>query len=172
MIMPRGQQLLMPVKPGFIAFSIACAFLFSLLPLGGFVWMPDVLMMVLAFWALHHPNRMGMGVAFVLGLGVDVQQTALLGQHALTYILVVYVCQRFSRRMMWFSPLTQAVQVLPMFVAAHVLQMCIRMLSGGMFPGVWLAVAPLLEMLLWPLLCAALLAPQRRAPDATGERPL
>ena len=172
MIMPRGQQLLMPVSPTFIAISVAVAFLLSLLPLGGFVWMPDLLMLTLAFWAMHHPNRMPMTVAFVLGLGVDVQQTALLGQHALTYVLVVYVAQRFSRRMMWFSPITQAVQLLPLFAAAHLLQMLIRMLAGGMFPGLWIALAPVLEMVLWPLVTAILLAPQRRAPDADSDRPL
>ena len=172
MIMPRGQQLLMPVSPAFIALSVALVFLFSLLPLGGFVWMPDVLMLVLMFWAMHHPQRMPMTVAFVLGLAVDVQQTALMGQHALTYVLAVYVSQRFSRRMMWFSPLTQAVQLLPVFAMAHLLQMLIRMAAGGMFPGFSIALAPVLEMVLWPLMTAILLAPQRRAPDADSNRPL
>lgn len=172
MIMPRGQQLLMPVSPAFIAFSVAVVFLLSLLPLGGFVWMPDLLMLVLVFWAMHHPHRMPMTVAFVLGLAVDVQQTALLGQHALTYVLVVYLAQRFSRRMMWFSLLTQAVQLFPVFVLAHLLQMLIRMAAGGMFPGFGIAVAPVLEMVLWPFLSAILLAPQRRAPDADSNRPL
>lgn len=172
MIMPRGQQLLMPVSPAFIAISVAVVFLLSLLPLGGFVWMPDFLMLVLAFWAMHHPQRMPMTAAFLLGLAVDVQQTALLGQHALTYVVVVYVAQRFSRRMMWFSSLTQAVQLLPVFVLAHLLQMLIRMAAGGMFPGLWIALAPLLEVVLWPFLSAILLAPQRRAPDADSNRPL
>lgn len=172
MIMPRGQQLLMPVSPAFIAFSVAVAFVLSLLPLGGLVWMPDVLMLVLMFWALHHPHRMPMSVAFVLGLGVDVQQTALLGQHALIYVLVVYVAQRLSRRLMWFSPLTQAAQLLPVFFCAHLLQMLIRMLSGGMFPGFSIILAPVLEMVIWPFLTALLLAPQRRAPHADSNRPL
>lgn len=172
MIMPRGQQLLMPVSPAFIAISVAVVFLLSLLPLGGFVWMPDLLMLVLMFWSMHHPQRMPMTVAFVLGLAVDVQQTALLGQHALTYVLMVYLSQRFSRRMMWFSALTQALQLLPVFALAHLLQMVIRMAAGGMFPGFSIAVAPVLEMVIWPLLSALLLAPQRRAPDADSNRPL
>ncbi|MGE8396109.1 MAG: rod shape-determining protein MreD [Comamonas sp.] len=172
MIMPRGQQLLMPVSPAFIAISVTVVFLFSLLPLGGFVWMPDVLMLVLMFWAMHHPQRMPMTVAFVLGLAVDVQQTALLGQHALTYVLAVYLSQRFSRRMMWFSSLTQALQLLPVFAMAHVLQMLIRMAAGGMFPGFSIALAPIMEMVLWPFMTAILLAPQRRAPDADSNRPL
>ena len=172
MIMPRGQQLLMPVSPAFITVSVVAVFIFSLLPLSGFVWMPDLLMLVLTFWALHQPHRIPMSVAFLLGLGVDVQQSSLLGQHALTYVLVVYVAERFSRRLMWYSPLTQALQLLPLFAMAHLLQMAIRMLSGGMFPGFSIALAPVLEMLLWPIVTAILLAPQRRAPDADSNRPL
>lgn len=172
MIMPRGQQLLMPVSPAFIAISVALVFIFSLLPLGGFVWMPDVLMLVLVFWSLHQPHRVPLSVAFLLGLGVDVQQSTLLGQHALIYVLVMYVAQRFSRRLMWFSPLTQALQLLPLFFMAHLLQMLIRMLSGGIFPGFMILLAPVLDMVLWPLVTAILLAPQRRAPDADSNRPL
>ena len=172
MIMPRGQQLLMPVSPAFIAISVAVVFLLSLLPFGGFVWMPDLLMLVLMFWAMHHPQRMPLTVAFVLGLAVDVQQTSLLGQYALIYVLVVYLAQRLSRRMMWFSPLTQAVHLLPVFVLAHLLQMLIRMAAGGIFPGFLIVLAPVLDMVLWPLLSAILLAPQRRAPDADSNRPL
>lgn len=172
MIMPRGQQLLLPVNPTFIAFSVALAFVLSLLPWSGYVWMPDLLMLVLAFWALHHPIRMPMSVGFLLGLAVDVQQTSLLGQHALTYVLVIYASQRLSRRMMWFSLFTQAVQMLPLFVLAAVLQMAIRMLAGGIFPGLSIALAPLFEMVLWPFLSVLLLAPQRRAPDSDRERPL
>lgn len=172
MIMPRGQQLLMPVSPAFIAVSIGVVFVLSLLPLSGFIWMPDFLMVVLAFWAMHHPQRVGMVTAFLLGLCMDVQQTSLLGQHALSYVLVVYLAHRSSRRMMWFSPLTQALQMLPIFAGVQVLQMVIRLLTGGIFPGVWVALAPLLETVLWPLASAMLLAPQRRAPDSDSNRPL
>ena len=172
MIMPRGQQLLMPANPVFIAMSIGVVFVLSLLPVGGVVWLPDVLMLVLAFWAMHQPQRVGMGLAFVLGLFMDVQQTALLGQHALGYVLVTYVAVRSSRRMMWFSPITQALQMLPVFALAQALEVLVRLAAGGLFPGVWVLVAPLLEALLWPLVSVVLLAPQRRAPDADSNRPL
>ena len=172
MIMSRGQQLLMPVSPVFITISVALAFLIALLPWGGYAWMPDILMMVLMFWALHHPQRMPMSVAFVLGLCVDVQQTALLGQHALTYVLMIYFAQRFSRRFMWFSPFMQALQLFPAFFLASLLQMLVRIATGGLFPGVWMVLAPVLEAALWPFLTVLLLAPQRRAPDADSNRPL
>lgn len=172
MIMPRGQQLLLPANPAFIAVSIAVVFALSFLPLGGWVWVPDLLMLVLGFWALHQPQRVGLGIAFVLGLCIDVQQTSLLGQHALAYALLVFFAHRISRRLMWFSPPMQALQMLPLFLLAHVVQVLVRMAAGGMFPGFWMLLAPALECLLWPLAHVILQAPQRRPPDSDGNRPL
>ncbi len=135
--------------------------------------MPDLLMLVLMFWAMHHPHRMPMSVAFLLGLGVDVQQTALLGQHALTYVLVVYFSQRFSRRMMWFSPLTQALQLLRVCWRPMCCECSSACWPAVCSPGFSIPLAPVLEMVLWPLVSAILLAPQRRAPDADErDRPL
>ena len=68
MIMPRGQQLLLPVNPGFITASLLLALAINLLPLGPMVWMPDALILALAFWGVHQPWRVGMGIGFVLGL--------------------------------------------------------------------------------------------------------
>jgi rod shape-determining protein MreD len=172
MIMPRGEQLLLPASPWFIALSILCALLLNLLPTGSWVGMPDMLLLVLAFWGVHQPRRVGLVWAFVLGLSMDVQHTALLGQHALAYVLVMYVAQHNSRRLLWFSGWYQAVQMLPLFVMAHGLQLLTRLVAGDMFPSLWLALAPLLEGLLWPLAVALLLAPQRRAPVSDDERPL
>ena len=83
MIMPRGQPLLLPVNPVFIAVSLLLGLAVNLVPLGRWVWMPDLLMVLIVFWGVHQPLRVGMGVAFVLGLCMDVAQSALLGQHAL-----------------------------------------------------------------------------------------
>ena len=53
----------------------------------------DVLAVVLVFWGVHQPRRMGMAPAFVLGLLMDVHQGALLGQHALAYSLLSFSVQ-------------------------------------------------------------------------------
>ena len=68
MIMPRGQQLLMPVRPAFIAFSVAVVFVLSLLPLGGLVWMPDLLMLVLATFYTSALALAGFELALPLGV--------------------------------------------------------------------------------------------------------
>ena len=172
MIMPRGQQLLLPVNPAFIFASLALALAVNLVPLGPLPWLPDVLLLLLAFWGVHQPARVGMGAAFVLGLCMDVGQSSLLGQHALAYTLVLFATRLTHRRLLWFRPPMQALQMLGPFAAAHALQVLIGLASGGMWPGWWLLCAPLLEALLWPLASWALLAPQRRPPDPDGNRPL
>ena len=83
MIMPRGQPLLLPVNPVFIVVSLLVGLAINFLPLGRVVWTPDILMLLLAFWVVHQPQRIGMGIAFVLGLCMDVHQSSWLGQHAL-----------------------------------------------------------------------------------------
>jgi rod shape-determining protein MreD len=173
MIMPRGSdQLLLPVNPFFIAFTLALALVFDLLPLGRQPAMPDMLAVALVFWNVHQPRRVGVGVAFLFGLVIDVHQGALLGQHAFAYTLLSFVAITIHRRLLWFGVIEQAMQILPVFVAAHGVSLAVRMLAGGMFPGWWLLLAPIFEALSWPLVTLLLLAPQRRAPDPDQNRPL
>ena len=166
------QQLLLPVNPVFIWSSLFVGLLVALLPLGRASWVPDVLMLVLVFWSVHQPSRVGMGVAFVLGLCVDVQHAALLGQNALIYTVMVYLGVSLQRRLLWFGIPLQAVQLLPLFVGAHALQTLIRLVLGASLPGWGILAAPLLESLLWIPISVVLLAPQRRAPDRDENRPL
>ncbi len=172
MIMRSGQQLLLPANPVFIWASLIGALLLNMLPLGRVPWMPDLVALVLVFWNVHQPLRIGIGVAFMFGLGIDVHQSALLGQHALSYTALSFFATMIHRRLLWFGVPSQALQVLPLFVAAHGVELIIRMASGGIFPGWTILVAPLLETLLWPVVSVLLLVPQRRAPDPDQNRPL
>ena len=172
MIMPSGQQLLLPANPVFIWTSLIVALLLDMLPLGRVPWMPDVLALVLVFWNVHQPQRVGIGLAFMFGLGMDVHQSALLGQHALAYTALSFFATMIHRRLLWFSVPSQARQVLPLFALAHGVEIIIRMSSGGIFPCWTLLLAPLAESLLWPVVSVMLLAPQRRAPNPDEHRPL
>jgi rod shape-determining protein MreD len=173
MIMPRrSDQLLLPANPVFIAASMVAAFAVSAIPFGRVPAMPDLVALVLVFWNVHQPQRVGIGVAFLCGLIMDVQQGALLGQHALAYTLLAFFATMIHRRLLWFTLPSQAIQILPLFVAAHLVSLVVRMAAGGMFPGWQLLLAPLIEAFLWPLATWALLAPQRRPPDPDENRPL
>jgi len=172
MIMRPGQQLLLPANPFFIWGSLVAALLLNMLPFGRTPWMPDFVALVLVFWSVHQPRRVGIGSAFVFGLLMDVYQTALLGQHAWAYTALSFFAITIHRRLLWFSVPSQALQVLPLFLAAHALELMIRLIAGGVFPGSAMLLAPVLESLLWPLVSILLLAPQRRAPDPDSNRPL
>lgn len=174
MIMPRGQPLLLPASPIFIWTTLAGALLLNMLTgmAGPQAWMPDLLALVLVFWAVHQPLRVGIGAAFVFGLAMDVHQAGLLGQHALAYTALSYFAITVHRRLLWFTVPAQALQVAPLFVAAHAIEAVLRLLSGGSFPGWPLLLAPVLEALLWPVASVVLLAPQRRPPNPDKNRPL
>ena len=172
MIMRPGQPLLLPASPVFIWFSLILALMIDMLPVGRIAWMPDVLAVVIVFWAVHQPLRIGVVAAFLFGLAVDVHQTSLLGQHALAYTTLTYFAITIHRRLLWFKVPSQALQVLPLFAAAHAIELAIRLIAGGSFPGVTVVLAPVLEALLWPVVSVLLLLPQRRAPDPDENRPL
>ncbi|MDP3824038.1 MAG: rod shape-determining protein MreD [Burkholderiales bacterium] len=173
MIMPRSSdQLLLPVNPLFVAFTLAVALLFNLVPLGREPAIPDLLALVLVFWNVHQSRRVGVGVAFMFGVVMDVHDGAVLGQHALAYTLLSYFAITIHRRLLWFTVPSQAVQILPLFFAAHAVSLLVRMVAGGMFPGWQMLLAPVFEALLWPIVTWLLLAPQRRAPDPDQNRPL
>ena len=172
MIMRPGQQLLLPANPLFIWGSMLLALVINMLPLGRTPWLPDIVAVVLVFWSVPQPQRVGIGVAFFFGLLMDVQQAGLLGQHALAYTTLSFLAITIHRRLLWFSVPSQAVQVLPLFVAAHAIQLALRMAGGGAFPGLNVLLAPLVEAVLWPVISVILLAPQRRAPDPDENRPL
>lgn len=176
MIMRPGQQLLLPANPFFIWFTLIGALLVNMtLNMGLWgrsAWVPDLLAVVLVFWSVHQPLRIGVGVAFAFGLAMDVQQGALLGQHALAYTVLGYFAVFMHRRLLWFAVPTQAVQLFPLFLGVHLLELLVRMASGGTFPGASFFAAPLIEALLWPVASVLLLAPQRRAPNPDDNRPL
>ncbi|GAA0742844.1 rod shape-determining protein MreD [Ideonella azotifigens] len=173
MIMPRGAgQLLLPVNPVFLWFSLLLAMALNLMPLGRYAAMPDFIALVLVFWNVHQPRRVGIGWAFVFGLLMDVHEGALLGQHALSYSLLSYFAIALHRRVLGFGWGAQLLHVLPLFFIAQLVSLLIRLLAGDAFPGWQLALAPLIQALLWPVASWVLLAPQRRPPDPDKTRPL
>jgi len=151
---------------------LLAAFALNLLPLGRQPAAPDCLAVALVFWSVHQPRRVGVGIGFLFGLFMDVHQGALLGQHALAYALLSFAAIAVHRRLLWFGLAEQALQIAPLFLAAHAVQLAVRLVAGDMFPGWWWLLAPAAEALLWLPATLLLLAPQRRAPDPDENRPL
>ena len=173
MIMPAGRPLLLPANPKFIALSFLLALLMHmLLGLLGWYWVPDVLAVVMVFWTVHQPRRVGLVLAFLLDLALDVHESALLGQNALSYVVLSGLATLAQRRLLWFPLREQALQILPLFLAASVVEWLSRLIVHDAWPAWSQLLAPFMQAALWPVVGALLLAPQRRAFERDDIRPL
>ena len=173
MIMPAGRPLLLPANPRFIALTLVLALLVNmLLGLTGMRWLPDVLAIVVVFWNVHQPRRVGLLLPFVLGLALDVYDSALLGQNALSYVVLSSMALAIQRRLLWFPLREQALQILPLFIVAALVEWATRLIVQDAWPHWSQVLAPFLQAALWPLIGAVLLAPQRRAFAPDDIRPL
>ncbi len=164
--------ILQPVSPLFIFFSLLCAFMLNLLPWGGFIGAPDFVALVLVFWGVHQPRKVGIGVAFFMGLLMDVHDASLLGENALAYTLLSYFAIMMHRRVLWFPVITQAMHVFPLLLLTQAIQLMVRFLVSGKFPGWFYFIESVISVALWPLVTWVLLAPQRRAVDRDHTRPI
>ncbi|MGK8889168.1 rod shape-determining protein MreD [Burkholderia gladioli] len=170
--MSRPQYILQPVNPTFIVFSLAVAFLLNLMPWGRLPGVPDFVALVLLFWNIHQPRKVGMGVAFLLGILMDVHDAGLLGEHALAYTLLSYGAITIHRRVLWLSLGVQMFYVAPLLVLAQLVPFVIRLIMGAAFPG-WSYLADgFVEAVLWPVASLLLLMPQRRPVDPDDTRPI
>ena len=164
--MNHPHYILLPVSPAFISTSLIVAFLLNLLPWGSLIGVPDFVALVLIFWSIHQPRKVGIGVAFLMGLLMDVHDAALLGENALAYTLLSYFAIMIHRRVLWFRPATQALHVLPLLLVM------IQSMVSGKFPGWFYFTESLVTALLWPVVTWILLAPQRRAVNRDDTRPI
>lgn len=170
--MSRPHYILLPVSPLFIGVSLLAAFLLNLLPWGRLIGAPDFVALVLVFWGIHQPRKVGIGLAFFMGLLMDVHDATLLGENALAYTLLSYSAIMIHRRVLWFPVMTQALHVLPLLLLTQSIQLMVRYFVSGKFPGWFYFIESAVSVALWPVATWILLAPQRRAVDLDHTRPI
>jgi rod shape-determining protein MreD len=172
MMAAHPQYILQPVKVSFMIASLVAAFAFNLLPWQDVRGVPDLLALVLTFWCVHQPRKMGIGIAWVLGLLMDASNGVLIGQHALAYTALAYAAQGLHRRILRFTLLQQALHVLVLLMASQLAMLAARMIAGGTFPGWSFFLGSVIGAALWPLVTFVLLAPQRQAVEVDETRPI
>jgi rod shape-determining protein MreD len=170
--MNRPHYILLPASPLFIMGSMVVGFLLNMLPWGRWEGVPDFVALVLIFWSIHQPRKVGIGIAFTMGLLMDVHNATLLGENALSYTLLSYFAIMIHRRVLWFKAVTQALHVLPLLLVMQSVQLVIRLAVSGHFPGWLFFVESLISAALWPVVTWILLAPQRRAINRDDTRPI
>jgi rod shape-determining protein MreD len=117
---------------------------------------PDFVLLAVLFWALHQPQRIGFGTAFVLGLLADFQDGVVLGQHAMAYLFGVYMMQYLRLRLLQFDPLRQAAQLFPIFLAVQLMVMLIGWLAVNPPSGLGILLPVLSTTVLWYLVAGVL----------------
>lgn len=135
-----------------IVLSFIVAFLLTSIPLP--VWVepfhPDWLCLVLIYWCIALPQRVGMGIAWLLGLLQDVARGTLLGQHALALVVVAYLSLRMHRRLRLFPLWQQSLSVLALLLIEQILVSWVNGISGHPPHNLGYLAPALGGMLAWP----------------------
>jgi len=134
--------------------TIITALLLSLLP------MPELLVplkpywvaLVMIYWALETRAMINLGFAFLVGLLLDVLSGSLMGMHALSLIVMVFLVQRFRFRLRFFPPWQQALSVLGLLVTDRIILIWITALLGEPAPTWKYWLPPLIGVAIWPWL--------------------
>lgn len=137
-----------------IVTSFIVAFMLTAMPLPAWAgnWRPIWVAMVLVYWCMALPDRVGIGIAWLLGLVLDVQQGTILGQHALAFSVVAYLTVISHQRTRVFPLVQQAVLVGCYLLLLQFLILWIKGMMGAP-PEHWTFWMPVLtSMLLWPWL--------------------
>lgn len=161
------QEILSHVRSRFIVLSLAVALLLNLLPLQDVALLlrPDFVALMVLYWSINQPQRVGMSVAFAMGLLMDVGDASIFGQHALAYSVMAFIALLLHRRLRIFSLRKQVPQVGLLLLSAQLIMLLTGLLAGASLPGWDFFLASASGALLWPLLPALLKMPQRRKPD-------
>ena len=160
-------EILLPVKTGFIPFTLIVGLLLNLLPWSGaLLWVrPDFVALVLLYWCIEQPRRIGFVTAWLLGLFMDVADGSLFGQHALAYSILAYAGIVLHRRVLGFSGTSQIVHVVVLLLMNDLIVLAIRLLAGADFPGYQYFLGSFVAGALWVPLGALLKLPQRPKSD-------
>ena len=133
--------------------TLTLAVLLEQLPWSGWALAlrPDFVLVALLFWALHQPARIEFGVAFFLGILTDFQDGAVFGQHAIAYVIGVYLVLYLRLRLLQFDPLRQAVQLFPILLTVQSVVLLIGWLVVNPPTGLEILLPVLSSGVLWYL---------------------
>jgi rod shape-determining protein MreD len=161
------QEILLPVKPAFIVFTLIAALVVNLLPWSGWLLTikPDFVALVVLYWCIQQPRRIGFTAAWLFGLMMDVADGSLLGQHALAYSVLAFAGIVLHRRVLMFTMKDQILHVIPLLLANDLIVLAIRKLAGAEFPGFSYFVGSFIAGALWPVICSLLKLPRIPKPD-------
>lgn len=137
-----------------IILSLVIAFMLTAMPLPDSVhaWRPAWVAMVLIYWCMALPERVGITISWMLGILLDVQQGAVFGQNALALAIIAYITIKSYQRLRVFPLIQQAIIVSCYVMIYQLLVLWIKEMTG-VPPTTWTFWMPAVtSMVLWPWL--------------------
>jgi len=111
---------------------------------------PEWIPLVLIYWVIALPHRVGVVLAWIIGLMTDVLLGSLLGQHAFSFIVVAYIATSLYQRLRMFSISQQSVIVLATVGLNQLINFWIESIAGLSEWNSWYLLASVMSALLWP----------------------
>lgn len=155
-----------PVSNTFIVASVLVALFLNGLPWGGIglVLRPDFVALVLLYWCMHKPLRLGIGLSWAVGIFADVFDASLFGQHALAYIVLAFGGVVLHRRLQMFDLRQQTIQVFGIFAMTYAVYALVNWQVNGYVVWSYL-LGCLTSTLLWIPLSIMFLAMRQKKAD-------
>lgn len=160
-------EILLPVSGAFIVTTFVAAVFVNLLPWAGWALYakPDFVALVVLYWCIQQPRKVGFASAFLLGILMDVAEGSLFGQHALAYSVLAFAGIVLHRRVLMFTIVSQMMHVIVLLLMNDAIVLAIRMAAGAPFPGFGYFAGSIVATLLWPVLTWLFKLPQRPTVD-------
>ncbi|MDM8559574.1 rod shape-determining protein MreD [Candidatus Parabeggiatoa sp. HSG14] len=116
-----------------IVLSFLVSFMLAIMPLPAWatVWRPDWIALVLTYWCIAVPQRVGVASGWFVGLIHDVLSDTLLGQHALTLCIIAFISVKLHRRIRLFPRWQQVMGVFGLITASQLLNAGISSIVGN-----------------------------------------
>lgn len=149
-----------------IPLSFAVALVVMILPLPEWItpYRPDLAALVLVYWCLMVPKKVGIGVGWLVGLVVDVMQFGLLGKNALSKTVLAFLVTKFNERIRLFSLFQQSIVVFVLLSIDTAILVWVRNIVSGTKIEIWAWMPTIIGMILWPILVVILKSARRFSP--------
>ena len=136
-----------------ISVTFLVAYVLAVLPLPQWlVWArPEWPALVLIYWTIALPHRVGMMTGLLLGLGLDVLEGAVLGQNAFALVVVALLCQLLYQRLRVFSLWQQAGMVFVLVGINQLVCQWVQNLEGVGRQALTFLLPAFTSAVLWPV---------------------
>src|SRR3990167_2675962 len=137
-----------------IAITLFVALFLMLLPMPAWTMCarPAWVLMVLIYWTMNTPYHVNVGIAWTVGLLVDILTGTMLGEHALALTIVVYLAYRSRMRIKMYPMLQQGLSIFIFILIYQFILFCIQGFVGEAPRSSLYWLSSLTSVLLWPWL--------------------